>query len=98
MDGPLDEATPPKETKETMIKKCFGFDTDSSTCDSDTNSSNAGNSTRDSLPGISPVKSTRPNNNLLITPFTKTCDKTATKVNKPYSEKGSCNQVHRRKS
>jgi len=82
----LEEAPPPpKETKENLIKKCFGFDTDSSGCDSDTNISNVANTTRDSLAGFSPVKSTRPNNNLLITPapYNKTCDKT-TKV-KPYS-------------
>ena len=85
MNGPLEEAPPPKETKENLIKKCFGFDTDSSGCDSDTNISNVANTTRDSLAGFSPVKSTRPNNNLLITPapYNKTCDK-ATKV-KPYS-------------
>ena len=86
MNGPLEEAPPPpKETKENLIKKCFGFDTDSSGCDSDTNISNVANTTRDSLAGFSPVKSTRPNNNLLITPapYNKTCDKT-TKV-KPYS-------------
>jgi len=81
----LEEAPPPKETKENLIKKCFGFDTDSSGCDSDTNISNVANTTRNSLAGFSPVKSTRPNNNLLITPapYKKTCDKT-TKV-KPYS-------------
>ena len=81
----LEEAPPRKETKENLIKKCFGFDTDSSGCDSDTNISNIANTTRDSLAGFSPVKSTRPNNNLLITPapYNKTCDKT-TKV-KPYS-------------
>ena len=85
MNGPLEEAPPPKETKENLIKKCFGFDTDSSGCDSDTNISNVASTTRDSLAGFSPVKSTRPNNNLLITPapYKKTCDKT-TKV-KPYS-------------
>jgi len=81
----LEEAPSPKETKENLIKKCFGFDTDSSGCDSDTNISNVANTTRNSLAGFSPVKSMRPNNNLLITPapYKKTCDKT-TKV-KPYS-------------
>merc|ERR1712051_1081781 len=81
----LEEAPPPKETKENLIKKCFGFDTDSSGCDSDSNISDVANTTRNSLAGFSPVKSTRPNNNLLITPapYKKTCDKT-TKV-KPYS-------------
>merc|ERR1719228_3183982 len=70
----LEEEIPPaKETKEELVKKCFGFDTDSA--DSDTS---IGNTTRDSLVGFSPVRSAQPNNHhLIITPaFTKTCDKT----------------------
>ena len=70
-----EENPPPKETKQELVKKCFGFDTDSA--ESDTS---IGNTTRDSLVGFSPVRSAQPNIHVQITPaFTKTCDKTKVK-------------------